>query len=298
MELRYLEIFCKVVELESFSKAAEALYLTQPTVSIHIKALEDELSTRLLDRLGRRVTMTSAGEILYGYARNIVKSRDEARVALDRFSGGMKGTLSVGASTIPGEYIIPAYLARFKLKYPDAYPTLRIADTRETYRAVADGAVDIGIVGSTVKERALVTEKFLEDELVLVARPGFKASNITKKELANLPLIQREHGSGSRTSLEESLKQSGIRTEDLNVAAEIGSTQAIVQAVASGLGLSFISRLAAKDLVRLGMLSEVKVAGLKIKRHFYIVTHRVRFVPPLARAFVALLTGRDENSGA
>lgn len=298
VELRYLEIFCKVVEHGSFSKAAESLYLTQPTVSIHIKALEDELSTKLLDRLGRKVVPTSAGEILYGYARNIVRFKDEARLALDQFSGGMKGTLFVGASTIPGEYIIPAYLARFKAMYPEVYPSLRIADTREICRSVLDGAVDIGIVGSFVKERNIVTEEFLDDELVLVAPKDFKKDVVTKKELKGLPLILREQGSGSRASLEESLKQGGVKTEDLNIAGEIGSTQAMVLAVASGMGLSFISRLAAGGAAKHGLLREVKVQGLRIKRHFYVITHRVRFISPVSKAFVEFLRGGGEKKTA
>ena len=298
MELRYLEIFCKVVEHGSFSKAAEALYLTQPTVSIHIKALEDELSTRLLDRLGRKVVPTSAGTILYGYARNIVKARDEARNALDQFGGRMKGPLSVGASTIPGEYIVPAYLARFKTMYPEVFPTLKIADTREIYRAVVEGTVDLGVVGSAVRERSVAAEAFLDDELVLVAPPEFKKDHITKKELTKLPLILREQGSGSRASLEESLRQNGIKAEDLEIAGEIGSTQAMVQAVASGMGLSFISRLAAKDSVRLGLLHEVTVHGLRIMRHFYIITHRVRFSSAVSKAFAEFLRGKGAKKSA
>ena len=292
MELRYLEIFCKVVEHGSFSRAAEALYLTQPTVSIHIKALEDELSTRLLDRLGRKVVPTSAGEVLYGYARNIMKVRDEARLALDQFGGRMKGTLSVGASTIPGEYIVPAYLARFKSLYPEVYPSLKIADTRDIYGAVADGAVDLGVVGSSAKERNIATEKFLDDELVLAAPPDFKKELITKKELGGLPVILREQGSGSRASLEESLRKNGIKPEDLNIAGEIGSTQAMVQAVTSGMGLSFISRLAVKGPARFGLLREVRVPGLKIMRHFYIITHRVRFASAVSKAFAEFMKGK------
>lgn len=292
MELRYLEIFCKVVEYGSFSKAAESLYLTQPTVSIHIKALEDELSTRLLDRLGRKVLPTSAGEILYGYAKNIVKFKDEARLALDQFSGRMKGTLAVGASTIPGEYIIPAYLSRFKALYPEVYPTLKIADTREIHHSVLEGSVDIGIVGSLIKDRNIVTEKFLEDELVLAAPRDFKKDTISRRELSGLPLILREAGSGSRASLEESLKKNAVRTDDLNVAGEIGSTQAMIQAVIAGMGFSFISRLAVKGSAVTGLLKEVRVPGLRIKRHFYIITHRVRFNSPVSRTFVEFLTGK------
>lgn len=291
MELRYLEVFCKVVECGSFSKAASALHLTQPTVSIHIKALEEELSTRLLDRLGRSVIPTSAGEVLYRYAREIVRFKDEAQLALGQFSGKMRGRLSIGASTIPGEYILPPLISRFKAMYPEVYPTLRIGDTKEISGLVIRSEVDVGVVGSRVREKNIIVKEFLDDELVLVAPGDFGKSHLTKKDLSGVPLLQREEGSGSRASLEESLKDSGINVESLNIAGEFGSTQAMLKAVSSGMGLSFISKVAVKDAIRSGILKEVAVAGLGIKRHFYIVTHRMRFNSPICKTFIEFLTG-------
>ena len=131
MELRYLEIFCKVVELKSFSKAADELFLTQPTISNHIKALEDEVGIQLLDRLGRNVLPTKAGEVLYKYAREIVRLKSNAIQELNEFMGNVKGSLIIGGSTIPGEYILPEYIARFKKGYPNIAVTLRLGDTQD-----------------------------------------------------------------------------------------------------------------------------------------------------------------------
>jgi DNA-binding transcriptional LysR family regulator len=182
MELRYLEIFCKVLELRSFSKAAGALRLTQPTVSIHIKALEEEFKTRLLDRLGRTVTPTRAGEILYKYARDIVRLKQEAIESLGEFSGKIKGALTVGASTIPGEYILPALITRFKKSYPNVAPALKVGDTMDIYNMVIEGAVDVGVVGSQIKDRNIISKRFLEDELILVAQAFTQGEGVRHKD--------------------------------------------------------------------------------------------------------------------
>lgn len=289
MELRHLEIFCKIIECGGFSKAAAALNLTQPTVSIHIKALEDELATRLLDRFGRSVRLTSAGEVLYRYAKSIVKLKGEAQLALDQFSGMMRGTLSVGASTIPGEYIIPPLLSGFKAVYPEIRPCLRIGDTKSTYGLVLNSEVDMGIVGSFINDRNIIIKELMEDELILIAPKDFGKSVLTKKEFKSVPLIQREAGSGSRASIEEFLRNSGLESEGLNLAAEVGSSQALIQSVRCAMGLAFISRVAVDDLIKGGVLKEVRVAGLHIKRHFYTITHKMRSNSPVCNAFLEFL---------
>ena len=171
MELRYLEIFCKVVELKSFSKAAEALFLTQPTISNHIKALEDEVGIQLLDRLGRNVLPTKAGEVLYKYAREIVRLKSNAIQELNEFMGNVKGSLIIGGSTIPGEYILPEYIARFKKGYPNIAVTLRLGDTQDIINLLIDGNIEMGIVGSRTDDKRIDRREFLNDELILVASP-------------------------------------------------------------------------------------------------------------------------------
>src|SRR3990167_7380905 len=285
MELRYLEIFCKVVELKSFSKAAEALFLTQPTISNHIKALEDEAGIQLLDRLGRNVLPTKAGEILYSYAKEIVKLKSNAAQELNKFMGNVKGSLIIGGSTIPGEYILPEYIAQFKKAHPDVAVTLRLGDTQDITDMVMDGSIEMGVIGSKADDKRIDCREFLKDELALVASAkhfkGIK-SQIDIKELKKLPFIIREKGSGS--------KKNGVSMEDLNIAAEVGSTEAVKQSVRAGIGVSFISLFAVKDEIPRKTLRRISIKGFHVSRHFYIATDKARAISPICQSFMKTLT--------
>lgn len=289
MELRHLEIFCKVVELKSFSRAADALYLTQPTVSSHIKALEKSLKTTLLDRLGREVIPTKAGKILYRYAKGIVKLKEEARQALDQFIGKMSGHLEVGGSTIPGVYILPSMISEFKKVYSDVIITLRIGDTKEVATMVIEGMVEIGVVGARIDDIHIENREFLKDFLILVAPASYHQTKVSKKDLKGIPLIFRERGSGSRAVLERTIKENGLEIKDLNIVAEMGSTEAVKQAVKSGIGLSVLSRMAVQDDLANHTLKEVRVDPLPIIRPFYIITNKSRVKSPLCQAFLEFL---------
>jgi len=295
MELKYIEIFCAVVELKSFSKAAQALRLTQPTISVHIKALEDEFSTKLLDRLGRTILPTQDGEILYRYAKEIVTLKENARRAMERVTGTVSGKLAIGASTIPGEYMIPQLLARFKKAYPDVFPTLRIADSNDIYESVLRGEVDLGIIGKPVKDKNIVMQKYLGDEIILIAPASYKGSALQRDEVKTIPLLVRESGSGSRSSLEAHLRRAGLMLDSLNVIAEIGSTQSLIQAVKHGMGLAFTSRLSVKDEIERGTLKVVQLKGIVIHRNFYVITHRLRFNSLICRSFIDFLTEPGHN---
>jgi len=290
MELKYIEIFCAVAELKNFSKAAQALHLTQPTVSIHIKSLEDEFSTRLFDRMGRTVLLTQAGEILYRYAKEIVQLKDDARLAMEKLKGTMSGRLVIGASTIPGEYILPPLLARFKDSYPEIFPALKIGDSSDIYKSVLEGEVDVGIVGAAIRDTNIVSKKFLDDELVLVSSATLKSSILDTGALKEIPLLVREPGSGSRGTLEKHLKKIGLAIEDLNVVAEVGSSQAVIQAVESGMGMAFISRFSVVREIKNKVLKTVPLKGIEIKRNFYIITHRLRFKSRICKTFIEFLT--------
>jgi DNA-binding transcriptional LysR family regulator len=295
MELKYIEIFCTVVELKSFSKAAQALHLTQPTISVHIKALEDEFSTKLLDRLGRTILPTQDGEILYRYAKEIVTLKENARRAMERVTGTVSGKLVIGASTIPGEYVLPQLLAKFKKAYPDVFPTLRIGDSNDIYESVLRGEVDLGVIGKAVKDKNIVTQKYLGDEIILAAPAAYKASVLQKDECRTIPLLVREKGSGSRSSIEEHLNRMGLTLDSLNIIAEIGSSQALIQAVKAGMGLAFTSRLSVQDEIEKGTLKAVKLKGILVHRNFYVITHRLRFNSLICRSFIEFLTGSGED---
>ncbi len=292
MDLRRLEIFAKVAELGSFSRAAEALFLTQPTVSEHIRALEDELGLQLLDRLGRGATPTRAGQLFLGYTQRILALAREARQAIDQFQGRMSGELVVGGSTIPGEYLLPTLIGRFKGKYPEIAITLLIGDSRQVSEWVEEGRVELGVVGARPPSRALDSRALMTDELVVVVpagHPWFTHESITLEELRTEPMIVRERGSGSRGALERALAAISLDLGAFRVAAEMGSTQAVKQGVRAGVGVSLISKRAVEDECRARLLHCVKVRDLRVSRSFYLVTHRDRSRSPLASAFLEFI---------
>ncbi|MEK6665256.1 MAG: selenium metabolism-associated LysR family transcriptional regulator [candidate division NC10 bacterium] len=292
MDARQLEIFVKVAELGSFSKAAGALFLTQPTVSEHIRGLEEELGLRLLDRLGRGAAPTKAGQLLLGYARRILELHREARQALDQFQGRMSGELIVAASTIPGEYVLPALIGRFKEKYPDIAISLLIGDTQRVVEWVLEGRAEVAVAGAQIDHRALEYRELMPDELVLVvsaAHPWHGKKTATLEEVRAEPLIVRERGSGSRHALERALAEVGLDLSDFRVVGEMGSTQAIKQGVKAGVGISLISKRAVAEECQHGILHCVKVKDLRFSRAFYLVTNTTRTRSPLAEAFRAFL---------
>jgi len=292
MDARQLEIFVKVAELGSFSKAAEALFLTQPTVSEHIRGLEEELGVRLLDRLGRGAAPTKAGQLLLGYGRRILELHREARQALDQFQGRMSGELVIAASTIPGEYVLPALIGRFKEKYPDIAISLLIGDTQRVVEWVLEGRAELAVAGAQIDHRALEYRELMPDELVLVvsaAHPWHGKKTATLEEVRAEPLIVRERGSGSRHALEKALAEVGLDLSDFRVVGEMGSTQAIKQGVKAGVGISLISKRAVAEECQHGTLHCVKVKDLRFRRAFYLVTSTTRSRSPLAEAFRAFL---------
>lgn len=296
MDLRRLEIFAKVAELGSFSRAAEALFLTQPTISEHVRALEDELGVQLLDRLGRGATPTRAGQLLLGYARRMLTLSREAHQALERFQGRMSGELVVGGSTIPGEYVLPALVGQFKAKYPDISISLLIGSTRQVSDWLDEGRVEVGVVGARPAARTLAARELMADELVVVVaatHPWARRGTITLADLQTEPMVVRERGSGSRDAVEHALHEAGIAPATLRVVGEMGSTQAVKQAVRAGVGIALISRRAVEDECRAGLLACVKVKDLRVARAFYLVTHRDRTRSPLAQAFVEFIESQS-----
>lgn len=291
MDIKQLEIFTKIVELKSFSKAAEAVYLTQPTVSGHIHSLEEELGQRLLDRLGREVVPTRAGKVLYDYAKKMVALRDEAGQALDQLMGRMKGEIVVGGSTIPGEYLLPAIIGRFREKYPEITVVLKIGDTADIVNRVLSGECEVGIVGSKVEDSRLDYHEFVKDELIIIAASNYPMAGkgITASALSSIPFVMRERGSGSRMTIEKRLLEIGVDPSGINIVAEMGSTEAVKQAVKAGLGVSIVSSVAVAEDLRHNSLKVIPFKGKKFLRSFYISTHRGRTMSPIGQAFLDFL---------
>ena len=276
MDLRQLEIFVKVAELGSFSRAAQTLFLTQPTVSEHIRTLEDELGVRLLDRLGRGAAVTKGGALLLGYAQRMLALSREARQAMESFQGRMSGDLLVGASTIPGEYILPALIGRFKEKFPDIAITLLIGGSQAVTEWVLEGRAEIGVVGARSSHRAIEYRELFPDDIVLIvsaAHPWHGRQRVTLEELRGEPLLLREQGSGTREIINQLLTPHLHR---LRAGIEFGNSEAIKRAAASGLGISCLSRYVVEDFLRSGALIAPRTALPRLTRHFSLVTHALK----------------------
>ncbi|UCE19278.1 MAG: LysR family transcriptional regulator [Gemmatimonadota bacterium] len=284
MNLWNLKTFCVVYEKRSFTKATGVVHRTQPSISAQVAELEKYYGTQLFIRKGREITPTESGEILYRYAQRILKLADKTKEALDEFGGLMRGDVVLGASTIPGTYILPELLSDFKREYPDVRVSISISDTREVIERVMDGQLEIGLVGEKIQDKRLNFEPLAEDNIVLVV-PAH--SHLAKKRHVTLDILKKEHilvreeGSGTRGTVQKVLEKKGFKWRDLNVAMELGSTEAVKNGVVAGLGISFLSQWAIQRERKLGLISEVPVRGLDIQRHFYLVFHKGW---PLSRA--------------
>ena len=269
-----LVVFRAVAENLSFRKAAQGLSLTQPAVSLQIKALEEDLGVRLFDRSGSQVALTVAGEMLLHYARQANALLSEAESAV--LAGGSQpaGKLPLGASTTIAQYVLPGILGEFQRGYPRVAITVVSGNTEHIVEAVTRKRIALGLIEGPAQSRAVKTQPFLTDELVLIvpaSHPWAERLSIRHHELASAILVMRERGSGTRHVVEKALNSMGIKTRDLQVAMELDSTEAIKSAVEAGLGVGFISRSAILKDARAGKgFKEVGVDGLRIRRNFLL----------------------------
>jgi len=296
MDLWQLKVFCKVIELNSFSKAAEAVHLSQPTVSSHIKDLEDYFGTRLVDRLARTTLPTKAGELLYDYARRLLALRYETESAMAEFLGKMKGRLALGGSTIPGAYLLPRFIGDFCTRYPEVRIALIIGDTAEIISKLISGQIEMAVVGARSDDVQLNQQELVKDEMRVVVPPDHpwaRRRQISLQDLKTAPFIIREAGSGTLKSLKQLLHKHNCAISDLNVTAEMGSTEAVRQGIKNKVGISILSAVAVADDERSGVLRTLAVKDVDLTRRFYLTTSKHRSPSPLCRAFVDFL--QDES---
>jgi DNA-binding transcriptional LysR family regulator len=298
MDLWQLHIFCKVVEYRSFSKAGKAVHLSQPTISSHIRDLEDHFGCRLIDRLARQAAPTRAGELLYAYARRLISLREETEAALAEFQGRIKGRLVIGGSTIPGTYILPRLVGDFTRTHPETTVALRIGDTDRIIQETLEGKIEFGIVGAKSKDKRIAQEKVIEDEMRLIvpaAHPWADQESIPVKRLLAEPFICRERGSGTLKSIQICLARRAVSMEAFTIVAEMGSTEAVCQGIKNGVGISILSTLAVAEDLQAGRLKALSLEGIDLTRAFYLTTHKSRSPSPLCMAFLAFIRG--ESSG-
>ena len=280
MDTRHLKIFTTVYKTRSFTRAAEELFTSQPTVSEHMRNLEDKLGCKLFDRLGRSIMPTPEAELLYPKAEEILTQMSKLKNTLAAVTNNVAGVLIIGASTIPGDYILPEHSARFTDLYPEISFEIRINDSARIIKDISQHKLYLGVVGAQIPSTKVEYTAFGGDELVLAAAADTSIDQeISAEELLQFDFLLREQGSGTGRNIEQFLSKLGISTAQLKVRATLGSSTAIKEAIKSALGISIISRIAIRDELSSGRLKEIRIRGLEMQRSFYIVTSRKRTMP-------------------
>jgi DNA-binding transcriptional LysR family regulator len=290
MDTRQLAAFCEVMERKSFSHAAERLGVTQPAVSLQVRSLEKRLGTKLLDRSGRRVEPTEAGQRLYRLAQRMLTLEDQLleEVSSADAVGVLRGELALGASTGPGGTVVPVLLGEFQREHPELSVALSISDTNRVIEQVAERELELGIVGASPRHRGVVFEPFFRDEVILVVPPGhhFAGKEISLEDLRGEPLILMQEGAGVRQVIEHELRNGPVRLRDLDVHLELGLQESVKSAVAAGFGVTFISRSGVEAELSAGTIASARVKGLEPAREISLVRPAGRSPTRAAEAFV------------
>lgn len=267
-----LKVFRAVAEQLNFHKAAEQLFLTQPAVTLQIKALESDLGVRLFDRASGRVSLTRQGSILLEYANKLAAMVSEAERKLSCKDSKVSGELSLGVSTTIAQYVLARLLRAFIADYPNIDLTLHSGNTRQMVQLLLDGKVSVGLIEGPARDRGVRSEPFMEDELVPITAGDAPMDHLSRTEFLQSTLLIREQGSGSRQVVETALKKAGLRLKAFKKVMTLDSTEAIKSAVEVGHGMGFVSRWAISKELQLGTLKVVEVKGLKVTRHFSLIT--------------------------
>ena len=289
MDTRQLAAFCAVVERRSFSQAAERLGVTQPAVSLQVRALEKRLGTQLLDRSGRRVEPTEAGWRLYRGAQRLLTLEEQLLdEVVAEADGELAGQLSIGASTGPAAIVLPLLLCEFQRAHPEVRVALEVHDTQTVVDRVADRELELGIVGAARRHRGVHFEPFLRDEVILACPAGhpFAGRTIELEELRGQELVVMQEGAGVRQVVEDELRKQGVRLRDLDVRLELGLQESVRSAVVGGYGVTFISRAAIESELASGRLAEARVEGMDARREISLARATGRVSTRVAEAFV------------
>ncbi len=276
---RRLQVFHTVARLLSFTKAAETLHMTQPAVTFQVRRLEEYFNTRLFDRTHNRISLTAAGSLVYWYADRIFELYDEMENSVREMTGEVSGILTIGASTTIAEYMLPALLGDFKLKYPEVKIHLKVSNTEGIVSMVENNTIDLGVVEAPVANKNLVVELCRPDYLVAIVPPGHPESGRSSLHFSDLlkyPFICREEGSGTREVIHDYLKDVNDTAEELDVSMQLGSPEAVKGAVEAGMGISVVSRATIQKELKLETLVAIDLDPI-LERPFSFVHQRQKF---------------------
>jgi len=276
---RRLQVFHTVARLLSFTKAAESLHMTQPAVTFQVRQLEEYFDTRLFDRTHNRISLTDAGSLVYGYSDRIFELYNEMEHAVQDMTGGVGGSLTIGASTTIADYMLPSLLGDFNEKYPEVNINLKVSNTEGIVSMVENNTIDLGVVEAPVGNKNLVVEQCRPDQLVAImppTHPEAEKESVGHTELMKYPFICREEGSGTREVIEDYLKKNSDIGETLNTSMELGSPEAVKGAVEAGMGISIVSRATVQKEIKLGTLVAIKLSP-PLQRPFSFVHQKQKF---------------------
>ncbi len=294
IDLRLLEIFCCVYEKRSLTEATKCLHASQSTLSFHLKNLEKQVGQRLFYRRGKQLVPTTIADRLYDYAKELMEFKLRLIEDIGRFSGRRSGVVRIGASSIPGNYILPNLIGEFVSNFRGNISTeFYIGDSESVYRGVAEGRLDFGVVGYLQERRNVDFVKFYDDRIWVVANPEFEDRTYTLEDLMEMPLVIREEGSGTRMKVEEALRHHGLSLSDMNVIATVGSNEAIKVILRHIKAFSFLSNFCVKGDQ---YLIKLRVSRLEpILRSFYLIRDRTRPLSPAAQELIEFLTTKAKT---
>ena len=285
---RRLQVFHAVAKNLSFTRAADALFMTQPAVTFQIKHLEAQYGTRLFERRHGSISLTPNGELMLSYAERILALSDEMETRLGEMTGEMRGTLMVGASATIAEFMLPRVLAEFNSQYPQVRARLVVANSESIEGRVAERTLDVGLIEAPPKLSGLSCEICCEDELLVICAPDYPLAgmkSITPKVLSEYEFISREPGSGTREIIEAYFLRHKIAPESLKTLMELGSPEALKGVVATGLGFAIVARAVVEKEIRLGELIAIPL-NPPLKRDLYLLQQQDRFQSRLTATFV------------
>jgi len=277
MEDHKLKVFCTVAETKSFSKTSEIIHLTQPAVSLQIQVLEEIYQTKLFDRSSSAVSLTPAGEVLYKYAKEILALYATAEKVIGKLIGLVKGSITIGAGSNIGNYLLPSVITDFKNTHPKIKIHLQVGNTKRVVELLNSGTIDLGLVEGDVVRQKMIVKRLISDELLVIVSPQHpwaKKKEVSITDLTNEPFIFREAGSGTRQVIEKFLARHGVTPHDMKISVVLGSTEAIKDAVEGGLGVSIISRWAARKESKYGTLRLLSLKEEKMVRDFSLVINK------------------------
>ncbi|AKA71305.1 selenium metabolism-associated LysR family transcriptional regulator [Clostridium scatologenes] len=289
MDFKQIEAFINVAKFKSFSKAANACFLSQPAISSHISSLEKQLKIQLFDRTSKEVLLTPAGSSFLNYAIDILNARDKAISNLAKFNETVSGKLKLASSTTPCNTIVPILIKKFHTLYPEVSFDVMERSSREIIENIIRFDCELGIIGELVNDEKIKSYKLIEDDLIVISSPEFNLPSSMKiEELLKYPFVLREEGSATRKTFEDALQKQEFDTSTMEICFEVNNLDSLLQFVKQGLGISVVSSQVFRDYISYGLIKETSIENLCLKRYIYLILSSKRTLTPTSKAFFNL----------